>query len=349
MFRSNPSPLDSSWLSLGNETSCNLLVFLQIAGHNGALLYNLSLNIFYLCLVKYNVKRSKYRSRIEPFLHGIPICWSLASASIVVGTGHANATDSLNKECFIAASPPNCLKDPKNLTCTRGKQAVLYRIIFFVGPVLVVYTGILLTLWLLWQAVRAQDKRMEKYRMSNRFTNVRRRSEVLLDNPTHQNAPRRNSLPAALLVGDRRASWKDIRRSFGLSTGPSTNQRPESFRRPLRRRRQSGKPFLVQAQWYTVAFVLTYTFPMIMLFSIKFESDSPPATFILLARIFNPLQGFFNILVYTRPHVAKERSRNPSLSWFAAFLKVCGSGGDDNGVRTNRLRNGTPSLNRDQV
>lgn len=61
---------------------------------------------------------------------------------------------------------------------------------------------------------------------------------------------------------------------------------------------------------------------------------------LVLVRLFNPLQGMLNILVFTRPHVAKERTKNPSLSWWGAFKKVVASGGDDDDERTNRLRRG---------
>ncbi len=80
IFKSNPDEL-SSWLALGNQTSCQVLGFFHFAGHNGSLFYNLSLNIFYLCLVKYNVKKDCYRHRIEPFLHGLPVAWSIISSS----------------------------------------------------------------------------------------------------------------------------------------------------------------------------------------------------------------------------------------------------------------------------
>jgi hypothetical protein len=61
---------------------------------------------------------------------------------------------------------------------------------------------------------------------------------------------------------------------------------------------------------------------------------------LVLVQLFNPLQGMLNILVFTRPHVAKERTKNPSLSWWGAFKKVVASGGDDDDERTNRLRRG---------
>lgn len=57
--------------------------------------------------------------------------------------------------------------------------------------------------------------------------------------------------------------------------------------------------------------------------------DKPiPFSILLCARIFNPVQGAFNILVYCRPHVTSYRKRNPGCSWIKAFLKTLENGGD---------------------
>lgn len=49
----------------------------------------------------------------------------------------------------------------------------------------------------------------------------------------------------------------------------------------------------------------------------------------LLSRILQPLQGLFNMLVYTRPHVKSYRSLHPDSSWFNGFFHVISKGGDD--------------------
>jgi hypothetical protein len=91
--------------------------------------------------------------------------------------------------------------------------------------------------------------------------------------------------------------------------------------------------------WYTLAFLLTHIFSVIYL-SMRMAGSKPNFTLLVLVLVFNPLQGMLNILVFTRPHVAKERTKNSSLSWWGAFKKVVASGGDDDDERTNRLRRG---------
>ncbi|GFH50375.1 hypothetical protein CTEN210_06851 [Chaetoceros tenuissimus] len=65
----------------------------------------------------------------------------------------------------------------------------------------------------------------------------------------------------------------------------------------------------------------------------------PPFPLVLLSQIFNPLQGLFFILVYSRPHVRSLRVQNPELSWFQAFKIAFKAGGDnDSGGQSNKSR-----------
>jgi len=56
--------------------------------------------------------------------------------------------------------------------------------------------------------------------------------------------------------------------------------------------------------------------------------DHIPFNLLLLARITQPLQGVFNILIYTRPHVKTARERHPSYNYLQALWEVVKSGGD---------------------
>ena len=148
-------------LALGNQTSCNILGFMKVAGINGALFYNVSLNIYYICLIKYNVTAAHYRNRVEPFLHAVPVLWAVVSSSTVVGTGHMNL--GRVGECIIGPSPADCLEKP-NVVCIRGENAVLYRLVFRLGPAIVAICGIIITLIILWWSVRIQERKMSRYK-----------------------------------------------------------------------------------------------------------------------------------------------------------------------------------------
>mmetsp|Transcript_13064 Transcript_13064/g.19794 ORF Transcript_13064/g.19794 Transcript_13064/m.19794 type:complete len:600 (-) Transcript_13064:164-1963(-) len=79
---------------------------------------------------------------------------------------------------------------------------------------------------------------------------------------------------------------------------------------------------------YVVGFLLTYTLPLIQRVIEIYGSSPPPFAMVFISRFLYPLQGLFNIIVYTHPHVVSYRRNHSEESWLRAFLKVVKSGGD---------------------
>ena len=69
---------------------------------------------------------------------------------------------------------------------------------------------------------------------------------------------------------------------------------------------------------------------------ILLSGKKPPFAILLLERSLQPIQGVFNILIYTSPHVAVQRKENPDFTWFHCFMKVVKNGGDDDLDATSR-------------
>ena len=96
-----------------------------------------------------------------------------------------------------------------------------------------------------------------------------------------------------------------------------------------------------QCLLYLGSFFLCWFFTgLSIIFGVARPHASAPFPLLLLSQIFNPLQGLFFILVYSRPHVRSIRLRNPELSWFTAFKIAFKAGGDNDsgGQSTNRER-----------
>ena len=350
IFKTNPSK--PTWFALGNQFSCRGLVFFQLAGHNGALLYSLSINIFYICLIKYNMRRYTYMLWVEPFIHGIPIIWALTAGIVVLVTNQINPSKVATGECFIAPYyPAICLHNP-DIECDRGKKFVILRLTFFRGPIFVTFVGVLSTYAVLWRTVKAQETRMKKYSWIARRSSLRNSSMEVQQTPrastsSQNNVEHASKIPFLRRIVKRR-NRSDIENHISdeITAGGASNTLTSPSRqalchfperRSLRRRRRS-RQFLTQAKWYSLAFFLTYFF--FIVYSILTLEGLQKNLFPLfaIARLFNSLHGLLNILVFTRPHVKKVRFQNPSLSWWDAFKKVIRSGGDDDGERTNRLR-----------
>lgn len=72
---------------------------------------------------------------------------------------------------------------------------------------------------------------------------------------------------------------------------------------------------------YVGVYLLTFLFPYIANIIRRYKGVSPPFPILLLSRIFHPLQGFFNMLVYTRPHVITLRRRH-GYTWGKALWET---------------------------
>jgi hypothetical protein len=66
------------------------------------------------------------------------------------------------------------------------------------------------------------------------------------------------------------------------------------------------------------------------------SGKKPPFAILLLERSLQPIQGVYNIFIYTFPYVAVQRKENPDFTWLQCFMKVIKSGGDDDLDATSR-------------
>jgi len=89
---------------------------------------------------------------------------------------------------------------------------------------------------------------------------------------------------------------------------------------------------LVQSLLYVSAFIITFIWSYIIRIH---EINTGQKSFVLMvfSRIFQPLLGFFNILIYTRNHVTSVRRLYPDKNWFQAFFVAIRSAGDNEEFR----------------
>ena len=91
--------------------------------------------------------------------------------------------------------------------------------------------------------------------------------------------------------------------------------------------RHYRRQFFIQASLYVLAYAATHSFTWIGVMVVLAKKQELDSVFLLLASIFYPLGGLFNILVYTRPKVLSLRRNNPQYCWFRAFILVVRAGG----------------------
>jgi len=159
------------WNARGNQATCSAQGFAFNLGANTSLYYTCSLILYFLAVVKYNKMDSYIRTKIEPFLHGVPIVWgSIASTTLLVGKNLNNvyAGEFCTNPVY---DPPHCIgyddeevREGFDISCRRGRdgaEVFLYlnfAITFFAVPIIIVTS-----LWMLYRAVKQQEHTIARY------------------------------------------------------------------------------------------------------------------------------------------------------------------------------------------
>jgi len=157
-FSSLPAPIGTQgiWKAIGTRSTCNAQGMSIMFGSTAAPFYFLSLQIYYLCRIKYQTSSENMR-KVEPFLHGVPILVGLVSAFVAL------VTDSMNPGtrgyCWLQDFPLHCTTD-QDVECIRGttgyitQRKFLIVLPFFVNTILI---GI--TMWMIYTSVKKRDSR----------------------------------------------------------------------------------------------------------------------------------------------------------------------------------------------
>jgi hypothetical protein len=132
-------------------------------------LYTAALNTFFMLKICYNVSDAVMSRRYEPWLHAIPLVYSIATTSTGIAMQIFNPMIPYSDlGCWIAAYPKGCFLRPE--TCTRGKRLFAspsasswYAWSFIYAWVFLAFAIVLVNLLLIYTAIRRQERRNERY------------------------------------------------------------------------------------------------------------------------------------------------------------------------------------------
>ena len=161
----SPSNVDYLvWNARGNQASCTAQGFMFTAGGTSGLLYTCSLNLYYLSKVKCNWTDTYLRTRIEPFLHGVPILAALIGS--LVGLINKSYNYSDGGVCLKPTyDPPHCIgyEDGEvcegfTIPCGRGREGEAFSYLFhliigFATPII-----ILVSLGMMYKALKDRER-----------------------------------------------------------------------------------------------------------------------------------------------------------------------------------------------
>jgi len=338
---STPMPVGTFLLSFGNDSTCITQAFISTLGLTGTIVYSLSLTVYFLLVVKYDVHDDTITTYVEPFLHAVPILYSSTISIYALVTKNYNLDDHVGS-CIINPRPTaDCYDNPSVECIGRGNPDVLAWILC--GTIISIFVANCIMLVMIWLAVHFQVKKSQAYRYS--WMTSSRVSE-----PGHTNTGTTSSrfgttafsflstssrftsthATTARAATTRNQQQQEDGETEQVSSPTSASTVAERLYRPSRKLRETSN----RAIGYVVGFLLTYTLALILgMIMIIRSSILPPFGIILLTKFFLPLQGFFNVIVYTYPHVVSYRRNHSEYSWVCAFWKVVKNGGDSTNYR----------------
>ena len=292
-------------VTIGNQETCTIQGCIKFIGNVGSPMYSASLCINYACVIILSMKMSTFETIIEPFLHIIPLLWSLIGATYLSIQGFFNINPNAIS-CGIQPYPSNCVQD-ETIPCQRGKNFMKVKWIVLVIPIISVYVLITLIMILIYWTVKRQEWNVKKYSFEYQRNNTTDRDQTILCNQTQT---------------ERRPTRRLYR------TKNRVSQRIHSV---LSTKSKKTRAVFIQSMLYVFAFLITWIFPLIQV-SFRNSTGLGPYLTNIAAKIFNPAQGVINMLVYTRPSILSLRKFHPEYSWWKAFITVVKSGGDNDGT-----------------
>ena len=158
-----PVGTDGVYGAIGNTQYCVAQGFFLQLGL-AVPMYNASLSIYYLLVIKYNLSDSQLQRRVEPYMHATAISIPFSTAMACVAL---NLFNNANLWCWIAPYPLDCADTARFGTdgnCIRGDNAWIYRWSFYFAPLWSCIITAIVTMMVVYKTVRFTDVRSLKYR-----------------------------------------------------------------------------------------------------------------------------------------------------------------------------------------
>jgi len=337
------------WNARGNQATCDVQGFLAFLGATGGLYYNAALNLYFLAVVKYEKSAEYIRTKIEPFLHAVPILVSLTiSISLLIGK-HTNSDGKLWALCSDTIYfPQHCegydageTRPGFDIPCGRGLEGAMTdavsRVVFMSIPIIIIF----ISLGIIYRVVRTQEKKLARY--ASFRTNLQQ--SILLVRRNTQTPKEDSKNSHRLLRSIRRSlsqSWTTLVSSYTITATASSIRSNDT--------KSKSRAVMHKAFGYSFAWFLSHG-AIVAGDVIFFTGSNIPVAIPYIIVIFVPLQGFFNLAIYMLPKVvyAKKQGQGENVSICQAIRKAFWSKGSarttGSGTNGRHSRKGGWSIN----
>mmetsp|Transcript_18897 Transcript_18897/g.31250 ORF Transcript_18897/g.31250 Transcript_18897/m.31250 type:complete len:693 (-) Transcript_18897:68-2146(-) len=247
-----PKGTPGVWGALGNQATCEASGFVTQFGQSSGL-YSAFMCLYYLLILRYDVRETTIAKRVEPFIHLFAFFFPLINAIIMLSLDLYNPTNIVIGWCFTNVYPADCLRR-EEVECERGGEGYALWLMVNLVPFFFYFAVVLVSSILTYLQVRSLELRTSSL-------------------------------------------WTFNNQS-----------------------RLKTKETSIQASLYIIAFFFTYG-----IFGLTSVAGPSPATeeyrhvyfpLVVLIKVFLPLQGFWNCVIFVRPRYSalKRRNRNMKAS-----------------------------------
>jgi hypothetical protein len=142
--------------SFGTIATCTAQGFL-ISLVNAAHVYAVSLSIYYLLVIRYNMREERIAKYVEPVFHLLAIGWGYGCTlySLVIEIFNPAPTLAV---CTLGVAPPGCDYIP-GMECTRGDATGNYVLSLYIIPNMTFFGSLILILSAVIFTIRAQIRK----------------------------------------------------------------------------------------------------------------------------------------------------------------------------------------------
>lgn len=146
---------------LGNDISCSIGGFILVTVQFATILYNDSLALYYLLIIKFNCSERRLKFLEKWFFHSIPIVWGFIISILAAATHGLNVWPGWSSSCGVKYD-----KDEEN------SYNALYITCILTGLIALLFN--ITCLIMVYVHVRREEKKLKQFRMhERRATNTR--------------------------------------------------------------------------------------------------------------------------------------------------------------------------------
>ena len=303
-----PSATDyMTWNARGNIGTCLAQGTFYWFGITMSSFYNMSLNIYYLFVIKFEKSEEYITQKVEPFLHAGPILTASIFTTIIYtndlinpnGSGTCLSPANLLPHCI--GYKPGEIRDGFEFPCYNGIQNLkTWMILFFIDNLVPFTVSILCLIWI-YRFIVYTEKQMAKFDFASMIrARVQRRESIQGGAIIQQQKSVLQKILSCNLKSLCCAGWRRIRNITSIASSNSSSGLSEK------------RILLYKAIGFFLCYILIWFWPLIIFtreFLLKKEKNY---VLYYLHNIFVPMQGLYNLVIFITPKVIYCMKRHNS-------------------------------------